>query len=269
MSTSLRHRTLAAARPEPLSIEKTNPTSFSSKHYRSSTSSSAKQHGTISYRTLAIVILIALVPWSYQIKLSTRITQTRQKVASLYREQKSITREMEEAIATLQLITEETEKIEAMKKEILGQLRRQGDNIDVTSQEYFEAEQMESKYLTRVQELEDAIRTASFRHLQLYHPKGTVKVRFTLDSGKSFVVQLAPVEVAPHAASHFVRIVEAKLYDGLSLVHGNSGSGDIHAATISKSGMFDEHSFKKMNLTQVVFAEHYLNYENEKYSSKC
>ena len=211
-------------------------------------------------------MLISLAPWVYQLKLYSRVTQTRQKVASLYREQHSITRELDDAKANLQLISDETDKIEATKKEILADLQRQGDNFDFASQAYTEAEEMENKYLTRVKELEEAIQTASFRHLQLYHPKSTVKVKVTLYSGKFFVIQLAPVEVAPHAASHFVRIVEEKLYDGLSLVHGNSGLGDIHAAM---TGNTNNDRFDKANLTRVAFVESLETYKNENYSGKC
>ncbi|GAX15603.1 hypothetical protein FisN_3Hh073 [Fistulifera solaris] len=265
MSTTLRHRNLGASLPETLPLKKTeaDKPSFSSTYRRPSHQSWEKQQSAFSYRTLAIVILVALAPWAYQIKLYAKVTQTRQKVASLHREQQSLARELEDAKATLKIITADTEKIEATKKEILADLRRQGDNLDFASQAYAEAEEMENKYLTRVKELEEAIQTASYRHLQLYHPKITVKVKVTLTSGNYFVIQLAPVEVAPHAASHFVRIAEAKLYDGLSLVHGNSGSGDIYATMI---GTTDNDKFKKANLTKVAFVERPEHYKNEKYS---
>ncbi len=268
MSTTLRHRNLNASLPETLPLKKTEGDKplFSSTYRRSSPPSWEKQHFTISYRTLAIVILISLAPWAYQIKLYAKVTQTRQKVASLHKEQQSIARELEDAKATLQMITADTEKIETTKKELLADLRRQGDNLDFASQAYADAEEMENKYLTRVKELEEAIQTASYRHLQLYHPKSTVKVKVTLTSGNFFVIQLAPVEVAPHAASHFVRIAEANLYDGLSLVHGNSGSGDIHATMI---GTTHNDKFNTAKLTKVAFVERPEHYKNEKYSGKC
>ena len=75
-----------------------------------------------------------------------------------------------------------------------------------------------------------------------------------------FVIQMALLDEMPHAVNHFLRMVELKLWDGLSLVHG--ADSDIISATPLE---VDTHQwagqrFEDANLTRMAFTEYSTTY---------
>lgn len=71
-----------------------------------------------------------------------------------------------------------------------------------------------------------------------------------------FVIQLAMLLEMPHAVHQFLKMVELKLWDGLSMVHG-TGSDVIKATpiTMDSSHQWAGQRFVDANLTHMAFTE--------------
>ena len=228
-----------------------------------------------------IVLAVVLAPWIYQIKLQMDVSEAHDALDMIRRQQHIAQRELRWASQKLKTEKSEAEEQDKVKKQIVQDLLRMGDNINMDTAEYARAEQMEENYFKRLDDLHQSISSAGARYLERlgHSSEKPLRLRVTLDERSAqaetddkpyFVIEVAPLAVAPHAASHFVRMVQAKLFDGLMLLHRNTGSSTIiHSAAIeSKTGNFDEERFEKASLTELSFQEHSKDYVNEKYSGK-
>ena len=80
-------------------------------------------------------------------------------------------------------------------------------------------------------------------------------MKFEDGTTSRFVIEMALLLEMPHAVLHFLQMVELKLWDGLSLIHG-SDSDDILATPMT----VDKHQwagkrFEDANLTRMAFTE--------------
>jgi hypothetical protein len=221
-------------------------------------------------------VLLAVLPWLYHKSLQMQVASIRRTTDGRIVQHRGLARELRWAKEKLKSVRQQSSVLQASNNDVMLSLIRQGDNIDMENAEYEAAEAREEACISRLDEVKESIIAASVRILQQYAGtnKRVVRVQVTIDKragqimDQSFVIEMSPITVAPHAASHFVRMVNARLFDGLSLLHSTTGgSSIIHSAAIdAKTGQFDEARFQKANLTTVAFAEHSPNYPNDKYT---
>lgn len=204
----------------------------------------------------------------YPIWLSKQAEVVQKNLEHINWEQSKINREMRWVSEGLKKAKMESSQADDARKEMLAELRRQGDNVNIDTAEYKRAEQLEEGYMNRLESLRNTIAAVSTRHMQLWGPP--IHVKFFLENDQSFTVELAPITVAPHATSHFLRLVEARLYDGLTLLHRNHGQSNIiHSASMNtKTGTMDDNRFTKVKFPELPYIEGSQGFSNEKYSGK-
>ena len=233
------------------------------------------QAAETSRLSIAFGLLLAILPWAYNMALQTHVLEMKRSIDKNMNEQKKLVRERRWAEEKLMSAKAESNKMESFNRGMLHELLLRGDNIDMDTMEYERAEAQEEVYLGRLDDCRSSIVALGRRHLQQYD-NAKVQVRVSLDRdiasgvGNSFVIQMAPFHIAPHASSHFVRMVEAKLFDGLALMRQKApGSTMIHSAALdTKTGKFAENRFMEEKLTTLQFDEHSEDYPNEKYIGK-
>ena len=71
----------------------------------------------------------------------------------------------------------------------------------------------------------------------------------------SFVIELASVEEMPHAVHHFLQMVDRRLWDGLSFVHGKDSDVVLATPMVLSSHEWVGKRFVDANLTQMAFTE--------------
>ena len=218
----------------------------------------------------AIGVILALVPWINEFRLQRQAASMKNNLLSMIAEQEKMIQSMEATMDTVRANKEEARKLEESNKALVQELAKYGDTMDWESNFYAEAEEMEDKYLTRIDELESAIRKYSERTVRRkYNGVGPFRIRVTLAETKgSFVIQTARLDFMPHSIHHFLKMVELKLWDGLSLYHKNEVSSVIHAFPMeAQTGQRHDERFRAANVTKLVFAEHHeLQPIGEKYA---
>jgi cyclophilin family peptidyl-prolyl cis-trans isomerase len=94
-------------------------------------------------------------------------------------------------------------------------------------------------------------------------------VKITLASepvDEYFIIETAPLEIMPHAVYHFMKMVQAQLWNGLSMVSRSSEpilqATPLNAATNS----WEDKRFEDANVTHMAFTEYSFDYPPKKYT---
>jgi hypothetical protein len=222
---------------------------------------------------LAVGFLLIITPWFQHSSLQWRLSSLGSEVTDMQMGRKKLISDLKRATESLRKTKDEIRKMETDNAGLVADLSAHGDNADVESNVYAESEELEEKFIKRIDELESAVQKRSARSVLSKYGIGPFYIKVTLKDdagsgkGNAFVVETAPLNLMPHAIDHFLQMVEHKLWDGLTMVHRYIGSDVIHSSPlVTDTGQVDEKRFQKANLTHMSFTEHSTDYPMEKYS---
>jgi hypothetical protein len=222
---------------------------------------------------LALGFLLIVAPWIHHSSLQWRLSSLGSEVTDMQTGRKKLLSDLKRATESLRKAKGEISKMETENSGLVGDLSAHGDFADVESNVYAESEELEEKFIERIEQLESAVQKRSARSVLAKYGIGPFYIKVTLTDdagsgkGNAFVVETAPLQLMPHAIDHFLQMVEHKLWNGLTMVHRYTGSDVIHSSPlVADTGQVDEKRFKKANLTHMSFSEHSTEYPMEKYS---
>lgn len=277
---SLRRRTPSTLRIEPLRLgaafehhDVLSPNSLNYSVDPLNPTRNKKVPSNHSKFILALGLLLIIAPWMHHSSLQWRLSSLGSEVTDMQMGRKKLISDLKRATESLRKTKDEIRTMEAENAGLVGDLRAHGDNADVESNVYAESEELEEKFIKRINELSSAVQKRSARTVLSKYGIGPFYIKVTLKDdvgsgkGNAFVVETAPLNLMPHAIDHFLQMVEQKLWDGLTMVHRYNGSDVIHSSPlVTETGQADEKRFQKAKLTQMSFAEHSPQYSMEKYS---
>lgn len=225
-------------------------------------------------------IFMALAPWAHVYRVKCRLSSFLDMLSTLQEDRLDMEAELERTVTTLRKSKEQAEELEEINKQVLKDLKAHGDNIDNANNQLYEnSEKLERGMLDRIHSLRFALKNRSERRVKLmYGEQGPYRVNVTLADGNYFVVETAPLSLAPHAVDLFLRTaVEMKLWDGMSFwlknlaEQGGSLIMKTASAAVGTTGPSIGHQKRlevTKDLTQLAFAEPARRYPIEMYSGK-
>jgi hypothetical protein len=250
-----------------------NSLSYSIDPLNQNPSRNKKAQSDHSKLILALGFLLIIAPWAHHSSHQWRLSSLGSEVTDMQIGRKKLITDLKRAAESLRKTKDEIRKMENDNAGLVADLSAHGDNADVESNVYAESEELEEKFIKRIDELESAVQKRSARSVLSKYGIGPFYIKVTLKDdagsgkGNAFVVETAPLNIMPHAIDHFLQMVEHKLWDGLTMVHRNIGSDVIHSSPlVTDTGEADEKRFQKAKLTQMSFTEHSKDYPMEKYS---
>jgi cyclophilin family peptidyl-prolyl cis-trans isomerase len=111
----------------------------------------------------------------------------------------------------------------------------------------------------RINDLEKHIQENSAKAVVEAYGGGPYRVEVVLKDqagvSSKFVIDLALLLEMPHAIHHFLRMVNLKLWDGLSLVHGIDSDAVTATPMTLDTHEWERKRFVDANLTQMAFTE--------------
>lgn len=279
---SLRRRAPTSLRTEPLRLgaafehhDVLSPHSLNSVDPLNPSRSSRNKKAPTDHSKLILCLgfFLIVAPWIHHSSLQWRLSSLGSEVTDLQMGRKKLISDLKRATDSLRKTKEEIKTTETENSGLVADLSAHGDNADVESNVYVESEELEEKFIKRIEQLERAIQKRSARSVLNKYGTGPFYIKVTLTDdagsgkGNAFVIETAPLNLMPHAIDHFLQMVEHKLWDGLNMVHRYIGSNVIHSSPqVTETGKSDEKRFQKAKLTQMSFSEHSGLYPMETYS---
>jgi len=236
-------------------------------------------------------LALILAPWFYHSSLNWKMSTIIEDILDVQEQQEEYTDDLKRWNIALSEINEKAKPLEVANEQMLRQLQARGDTIDTSTDAYKVAEEIENRYLERIDSVESAIRARSLRDIIAKYGQnfftdggggGQLRINVTLSeetgpqSGRWFVIETAPVKQVPHGVDLFVRMaIEYNMYDDMTLLHQSqqqhTPAGLIHSVPISRltHGYVDHHYDKVPGFVpQLAMSDTTDEYPNEKYSGK-
>lgn len=247
-------------------------------HYTASTNMKPRSKADNLFRLVMNVLFITL-PWLYPTYVHWQIHSTRSAIINTTNAANRLQRDVRWQTQHLHSLREESIMLVQEQSRMMEDLKRAGDTISLETEEYALAHEIESLYLKRVDELKSVLKAMGIRFLKQMADNSRKRQRplqntsnfpdFTIppvlvevvlsDNLGTFVISLDPRADAPYAMSHFVRLVQANLFDGLTLIHKQSLRADnlIHSVPmVHVSHTFDDARFeRRMGRSELAFIE--------------
>ncbi|KAG7367580.1 cyclophilin type peptidyl-prolyl cis-trans isomerase [Nitzschia inconspicua] len=170
-------------------------------------------------------LVIMLLPWIPCQQTRWQIATRKANISSLIQEQKDLVDRLDETTANIKELRKEIEILSKDNELSFQEIHRNGREIgmDMESEQYAAIEKEEEALVARIEKLEKAIQKNSEKRLNERYGSSPyrvkVQVRDHTGHRSFFVIETALSMEMPHAMDHFLRMVEKKLWDGLTLVH--------------------------------------------------
>lgn len=236
----------------------------------------------IVWRILPCVVL-TLLPWVPNLFfLRSEMRLKKLALETIIKEQKDIVESLDETTESIKELKRDVEFLNKDNELSFQELKRNGkspENLaaggvggdkaygggtiaDMESEEYQALEEEEELLVERIDQLEKHIQQSAIKRLSesrygygQYRFK--VNVRDQQDRLSYFVIETAMLAEMPHAIDHFFKMIEKKLWDGLSLVH-EPRSHIISAEPVmaDETHAWARQRFVDAELTHMAFTEH-------------
>eukprot|EP00339_Tiarina_fusa_P005587 CAMPEP_0117039838 /NCGR_PEP_ID=MMETSP0472-20121206/27925_1 /TAXON_ID=693140 ORGANISM="Tiarina fusus, Strain LIS" /NCGR_SAMPLE_ID=MMETSP0472 /ASSEMBLY_ACC=CAM_ASM_000603 /LENGTH=278 /DNA_ID=CAMNT_0004750421 /DNA_START=371 /DNA_END=1208 /DNA_ORIENTATION=- len=192
------------------------------------------------------------------------------EVAAFIKDQKRLVKDLEATTDSMRQLRLETSQLAEDNETSFQQLHKNDkkDTIspDLENEQYLEVEKAEEGFLTRIDELEKHIQEQSAKRVEKRYGSGPLRVRVTVEENSastswkrktsSFVIQLAMLLEMPYSVNHFLQMVELKLWDGLSMIHGIGSDVILATPMTTESHQWAGQRFVEANLTHMIFNEY-------------
>mmetsp|Transcript_18770 Transcript_18770/g.45329 ORF Transcript_18770/g.45329 Transcript_18770/m.45329 type:complete len:420 (-) Transcript_18770:85-1344(-) len=215
------------------------------------------------YRVLPCLILMIL-PWIPAQMTRSTVNSKQREIQSMMDEQKDLVSQLDEVTENIRTLEENVVSLTRDNELSFQELERSGKLLktqEIQNKDgYEEQEEEEEALVQRIDDLEKVVKLSASRRLEQRYGSGVYRMRVNVrdETGKasSFVIQTADVMELPHAIDHFVRMVESKLWDGLTFVH-EYDSKVVMATPMTQdaSHTWAGQRFTDANITHMAFTE--------------
>ena len=217
-----------------------------------------------------------IIPWIWPHHIQEDIQQYQGEIGVLQEEQQELVKKLETMTASIQDYNAKIHELNKLNGEGITNLRQAPGTFTqlvLDTNEYNEVEKVEEGLLRRMDDLEKYIQKSSARFvLKKFGPEPhRVKVNVTDLRGvaSSFVIEMAPLNEAPHAVYYFLQTVDQNLWNGLvMMLEGGVSAGSFNHWMASPMRMDLRHGkhswenarFEKAKLNHLAFTEHSSTY---------
>jgi cyclophilin family peptidyl-prolyl cis-trans isomerase len=236
--------------------------------------SAKKQHDDkASLWKLLPCFILVLLPWITIKRSEWQLLSVKDELGTMRNEQKTLFRKLDKTTGILRDLGRDSERLGHDNDKLFRVLQKNGVTPDLENEQYAQVEQVEDAMLKRIDDLEKHIQENSAKAVVDAYGIGPHRVQVIIkdqaDVSYKFVIELAMLMEMPHAVHHFLRMVDLRLWDGLSLVHGIGLDYLMATPMTLDSHEWERKRFVDANLTHMAyteFSETYSPPDHHKYS---
>jgi hypothetical protein len=238
--------------------------------------SASASSSNLFWTRLVPAIALMILPWISNFSIQRQLQQTQTSIHELMLAQKELVRELEETSLDIRNNMAQANSLERINENSFQELAttKETDSDFLGNEAYMRIQRVEDTMIERIDTMEKQIQDFSAKSVIQQWGDGPHRVQVHVrdpdtNTTHTFLMELAMLMEQPHSVHHFLKMVDRKVWDGLTLVHGTSSDAIMATPVSLERHEWAGQRFVDANLTTMAFTEYSATYpppHHHKYS---
>lgn len=228
----------------------------------------------ISRKWLCVAAVVLLLPWGLYNGTVAQMRLLQAETEELQKSQGKRTHQINSKRKLIEAYEERKGRLEKSNESAVLIVRKMGRLTDTHADNYEKLEKREEAMIKRIDDLESHIQDNSRYLIEKNYGTGPYRVELVVRSKahmrvkmQKLVIQLAPLNLMPHSAHHFLRMLAERLWEEMSFMPQESAPHRIQASPVNVETLESmDWRFENAKLKNLAFAEHSSDFRCGSYS---
>jgi len=229
----------------------------------------------IPRKWLYLAIVVFLLPWGLYSRTTSQFMSLTEDVIRFQDSQNIMSDQITMKRQLMVAFASDMEQLKVSNDSLSSDLQKiVVQAVDTTAGNYEKLEKKEGAMIKCIDDLESHVQENSRLAIEQDYGTGPYQVELTLRSKihmrvelQTIVIQLAPLNLMPHAVHHFLRMLKERLWEGMAMMPQQSAPHRLQASPVDMETLETmDWRFENAKLKNLVFAEHSPDYRCNSYS---